>query len=92
MGLLEQVIKEGSPLIHGETVTFIWQGIKHPHLIGDFNGWENDEGVTWSRAGKGLWKVEIRFPADAYVEYAFTTPISCSSLAGSLRNVSLGPS
>jgi enterochelin esterase family protein len=73
MGLLEQVQKEGSPLIDGEMVTFLWQGTKHPQLIADFNGWEKDEGVTWSRAGKGLWKVELRLPADAYAEYAFTS-------------------
>jgi enterochelin esterase-like enzyme len=73
MDLLELVKKAGNPLIDGETVTFVWLGAKHPRLAAYFNGWKDDEGVTWLRAGKGLWKAEVRLPEDAYVEYTFTS-------------------
>ncbi|HEU5200205.1 MAG TPA: hypothetical protein VFU32_11240, partial [Ktedonobacterales bacterium] len=37
--LLERARREGTPLIDGETVTFVWQGQDAPQLIGDFNNW-----------------------------------------------------
>jgi enterochelin esterase family protein len=71
LNLLDRMLQEGSPLIDGEQVTFAWQGRKPPKLAGDFNHWDWAAAPDWQRAGKGWWKIELPFPADAYMEYAY---------------------
>jgi hypothetical protein len=40
--LLERAQAEGTPLVDGEQVTFVWAGERPPILIGDFNGWNGE--------------------------------------------------
>lgn len=61
----------GTPLIEGETATFVWQGKHPPVVIGDFTHWEDGAPRTFKRLSKGIWTCALTFPADAYLEYAF---------------------
>lgn len=71
--LLEQASAEGTPLIDGEKVTFVWQGEDAPHLVGDFNYWAlEDPALDLDRAAPDLWVRTVPFPRDAYIEYAYT--------------------
>ena len=72
--LLERARRERSPLIDGNTVTFIWQGDSAPRLYADFNGWDEGEGTQLTLIADGIWTHSIELPADAYVEYAFAEP------------------
>jgi len=38
--ILERARIEGTPLIDGDMVTFIWYGEKAPKLMADFSDWE----------------------------------------------------
>lgn len=60
-----------SPVIQGDTVTFVWRGLQPPQLIGDFTGWEWGAPLTLTEAEHGLWTRTLTFPPDAYMEYAF---------------------
>lgn len=71
--LLERAHTEGTPLIDGEKVTFIWEGVDAPHLIGDFNDWEDDAPVELAAYAPGIWTHSLTLPHDSYVEYAYTT-------------------
>jgi enterochelin esterase-like enzyme len=62
---------EGTPLIDGETATFVWHGKHPPIIIGDFTNWEDGSPQTFKRLSKGLWICSLAFPADAYLEYTF---------------------
>jgi enterochelin esterase family protein len=69
---LERARNEGTPLIDGSQVTFVWQGPKAPRLIADFNGWEWGERITLSATEQAdVWTYSITLPNDAYLEYAF---------------------
>jgi enterochelin esterase family protein len=68
--LLARAQAEGSPLIDGETATFVWQGEQAPRLAGDFNGWDRANAIHFQRAGSNLWTAHLTPPTDAYVEYA----------------------
>jgi enterochelin esterase-like enzyme len=61
----------GTPLIDGETATFVWHGKHPPAIIGDFTNWEDGAPRTFKRRSRGLWTCSMTFPADAYLEYAF---------------------
>jgi enterochelin esterase-like enzyme len=61
----------GTPLIDGETATFVWHGKHPPVVIGDFTNWEDGAPRTFKRRSKGLWTCSLTFPADAYLEYSF---------------------
>jgi enterochelin esterase family protein len=63
--------QEGTPIIDGEIVTFVWHGPQPPQLIGDFTNWEYGTPLELSRAAPELWTRTLTFPLDAYVEYAF---------------------
>jgi len=71
--LLERALREGNPVIEGETVTFVWQGRSAPRLICDLYEWdENPQALT--RAGSGVWSLTLNLPRDAYLEYTFLDP------------------
>jgi enterochelin esterase-like enzyme len=69
--LLQQAQTQGTPLIDGATVIFMWQGKHPPILIGDFTNWEDGSPRTFKQLKKGLWACTLNFPADGYLEYAF---------------------
>ncbi len=66
-----QAQSEGTPIIQGEKVTFLWQGREAPTLVGDFNDWEEGKHIRLSKAGTQLWTTTLTLPRDAYIEYAF---------------------
>lgn len=63
--------RRGTPLIDGETATFIWQGEAPPQLIGDWTDWQDGTPVTLSQDEPGMWTHTMTLPTDAYLEYAF---------------------
>lgn len=71
--LLVRAYKEGTPMIDGDQVTFLWEGKSAPYLRGDFTDWERGEPVTFNRLAPGLWGYTGTFPQDAYIEYAYFT-------------------
>lgn len=68
---LERMQKEGTPLIDGEQVTFLWAGKKAPRLRGDFCGWEEEDGLALNKVEPGLWGLTLQLPANGYFEYTF---------------------
>jgi enterochelin esterase family protein len=69
--VLARAQAQGTPLIDGRTVTFLWQGKKAPRLIGDFTDWENGEPAVLSKVAPSLWTYQTTFPLDGYLEYIF---------------------
>jgi len=70
--LLKRAKAEGTPLIDGETVTFLWRGKSAPLLGGDFNDWGFERGRTnLQQITPTLWTHTETLPANAYLEYAF---------------------
>ena len=61
----------GTPLVDGETVTFVWHGERAPRLIGDAIGWKPQHAVPLTPVAPGLWAHALTLPRDDYVEYAF---------------------
>ena len=68
---LKRVQSEGTPLIDGEHVTFVWRGKQAPLLTGDFSDWERGQPIELEKAGKNTWSVSLELPEDAYIEYTF---------------------
>lgn len=60
-----------NPVIQGNTAVFQWEGPKAPQLVGDFNGWNFNQPITLSAAGKNRWRHEMQLPLNAYIEYAY---------------------
>lgn len=69
--LLERMQKEGTPLVDGTQVTFLWLGKKAPRLRGDFCGWEAEHELVLKKVGTNLWGLSLTLPEDGYFEYAF---------------------
>ncbi len=69
--LLVRATQEGTPLIDGDQVTFLWKGKSAPYLRGDFTGWHEGQALRFSRLAPGLWSHTLALPVDAYLEYAF---------------------
>jgi enterochelin esterase family protein len=71
--LLERAEREGTPLIDGETVTFVWSGEQAPQLIGDFNnwGWGPGKPLDLVQVAPGVWAQTVTLPRDAYIEYTY---------------------
>lgn len=70
---LRRARAEGTPLIDGDRITFLWRGRRPPQLIGDFMHWgrEGQAPLPAEPAGPGLWMCRLDLPADAYIEYAW---------------------
>jgi hypothetical protein len=60
---------EGTPVIDGDTATFVWRGRGPVSLHGDFQDWRG-EPLPMERVGPKLWARSVKLPRDAYVEYA----------------------
>jgi enterochelin esterase family protein len=71
----ERARVEGTPLIDGERVTFVWQGKQAPDLIADFSDWEAAP-ISLEKSGRNVWIYSRQFPRNAYLEYAFQYPQS----------------
>lgn len=71
--LLERARAEGTPLVDGETVTFLWQGAEPALLIGDFNDWDTERAPELAQEEPGVWTASLAVPVDAYLEYAWVT-------------------
>ncbi|MFP2929255.1 alpha/beta hydrolase-fold protein [Pyxidicoccus sp. 3LG] len=61
--------EQGSPVIDGDTATFIWRGRGPVSLAGDFQDWRGTP-LPFERIAPGLWARSLTLPRDAYVEYA----------------------
>ena len=60
-----------TPLLEGETATFIWYGPEPPGLVGDFNRWKADDSPYFQQTGPEQWTASLIVPEDAYFEYVF---------------------
>ena len=69
--ILRRVQKNGTPLIDGQTVTFVWRGKDPPVIMGDFTNWEDGAPRTFKRKSRAVWTCSLTFPPDAYLEYAY---------------------
>jgi enterochelin esterase family protein len=70
--LLLRAQREGTPLVDGSQVTFVWHGKTAPQLIGDFNGWGYvSPPVTMQQAGRGVWAYTVTIDPRAYMEYVY---------------------
>lgn len=74
--LFDRARVEGTPLIDGEKVTFVWRGPNPPVVIGDFNDWDVAAAPQLSKIGPNLWAHTAHFPNDAYVEYLFSRRVN----------------
>jgi enterochelin esterase family protein len=69
--ILKRLKKEETPLIDGNTATFVWLGESAPSLVGDFTGWEVGDPVRMDKSATGIWTYQLSLPSDAYIEYGF---------------------
>lgn len=69
--IIRRLKREPTPLIDGNTATFIWKGERAPDLVGDFNGWDLDKPIRLAKAEPGIWTHQLVVPVDAYIEYSF---------------------
>jgi enterochelin esterase-like enzyme len=68
--LLQRAKTEGTPLIDGESVTFVWEGESAPFLKLESTDWR---AITMQEVEKGVWTHTVALPTNAYIEYNFTT-------------------
>ena len=75
MGLYEELLtrcrRKGTPLMEDGKAVFIWFGETAPRLMGDFNGWDEEEPVNLQTAEENVWYFELELPNDAYIEYIY---------------------
>ncbi len=71
MGEWLERAQKGTPIIDGETATFVWHGPQAPQLIGDFTDWEHGSPLTLTQVAPEVWTHTLTFPCDAYIEYAY---------------------
>lgn len=75
MTLLDRAREEGTPLIDGDQVTFVWYGDgaePAPYLVGDFNDWDGERRpIHLKEVEPGVWAHTLTLPMDAYIEYAY---------------------
>lgn len=71
---------QGTPVIDGDTATFVWQGDDPPLLRGDWNDWDEAKPLAWQRAkggrraaGSAVWTAALELAPDAYMEYCLGT-------------------
>jgi enterochelin esterase-like enzyme len=74
--LRQRAQNEGTPLVDGENVTFVWAGEQPPLLLADFNHFDPRKAAPLSEAAPGVWHYTIKIPRDALVEYAYVTDLA----------------
>ncbi len=67
--LLARARSEGTPLIDGNTATFVWEGEGPAQVISDFNKWGEGAPADLVKVTPQVWKLTVDLPLDAYVEY-----------------------
>lgn len=60
-----------NPSINGATVIFHWHGKIPPYVSGDFNQWDELNGLEFKQVKPLVWQAELNLPRNAYMEYAF---------------------
>lgn len=73
--MLMRAHNEGTPLIDGSNVTFVWEGATAPFLRGDFSDWQRSELFNPVLIAPGVWSYSLTLPENAYIEYAYFTDI-----------------
>jgi hypothetical protein len=68
--LIERAKTEGSPLIDGSQVIFVWEGEAAPAVSAEFNSWDASQ-AQMAPIGESAWSFTLELPEDAYIEYAF---------------------
>lgn len=63
--------QQGTPVVEGDIVTFVWQGELAPQLIADITDWEWGTPISLAETAPGVWTHTLTLPRDAYLEYAF---------------------
>jgi hypothetical protein len=71
--LRQRAHNEGTPLIDGENVTFVWQGERPPLLLADFNHFDPAHAAPLSETAAGIWTHSVTLPGDAFIEYSYIT-------------------
>ncbi|WP_224240264.1 alpha/beta hydrolase-fold protein [Hyalangium gracile] len=66
-----RALKQGSPVIDGDTATFVWRGRKPVLVHGDFQDWSGQP-LPLERVSPSLWTRTLTLPRDAYVEYSLS--------------------
>ncbi|MFL5345710.1 MAG: esterase family protein, partial [Hyalangium sp.] len=54
---------EGTPVINGETATFVWRGRRPVSVTGDFQDWSS-EPIALQQVAPGLWTHSLTLPRD----------------------------
>jgi enterochelin esterase family protein len=67
--LVTRARRQGSPVIDGDTATFVWLGRRPVSVTGDFQDWAGDP-LPLKQVSPGVWTRTLTLPRDAYVEYA----------------------
>jgi enterochelin esterase-like enzyme len=74
--LLARARSEGTPLIDGQTATFVWEGRTVPLLLGDFTDWQSGAPLTPVRQAAEVWTYTLTLLQDAYLEYAYFSDVA----------------
>ena len=99
MGLNEELLwrcrRSGAPLIEDGKAVFIWFGETAPYLMGDFNGWDDNDPVAMQMVEENIWFFELELADDAYIEYIYINDqqerVFDPLITGKCRTVSARP-
>lgn len=86
---IRRALQSGNPVVHGNKVTFLWQGELAPHFISDVHGWEDRPKPFKGTSDPKLWSYSLSVPRDAYVEYAFYDPFTREKILDPLNKNSV---
>jgi len=99
---IQRAKTSGNPVIHGDRVTFIWEGKSAPTLTSDLNRWDDKPrrfkrissrllpaSAISSPLGKSIWSCSLTVPRDAYLEYAFHDPVTQKNFLDPLNRKSV---
>src|SRR6476659_3586817 len=72
--LIERARAQGTPLVEGETATFVWAGAAPARIIAEFNDWDAERAPQMDEVEPGVWAGTATLPRDAYMEYRVLAP------------------
>lgn len=70
MDWLARAKAEGTPLIDGNTATFVWRGKNAPYLYLEIDQFKPRK---LKKAEKNIWIHQVEIPSDAYVEFSYAS-------------------
>lgn len=73
--IIQKALTDGTPVVEGDQVHFLWQGEESTLLVGDFTDWARGIPKELISAGKQVWFHTETFPEEAYIEYAYLDSI-----------------